>query len=252
MIDQAAEPFHSLGLNKAEQVRMDDHTLMGIRADTLFRYDGCGRMLRSNEPAGRPAPHLFLGRTMRGHLVRSGAAVPDAVARRLAAMTEQQPPVGSLPVPPAVRAAVREALERHALITGEGGGPSYRFSESVAPPGEVVQVTNANVEVVRDTYPWLYQGLAGWEPCFAVVRDGAAVSICASSRIGAEAAEAGVATLPDFRGRGYAVAVTAAWGAAVRATGRIPLYSTAWENLASQAVARRVGLIMFGADATWV
>ena len=230
---------------------MDDCALMGIRADTLFTYDARGRMLHSNEPEGRPAPCLFLGRTMAGHVVRFGAALPDAVARRLAEIIEHQPPVGDLPVPPAVRAAVREGLELHAPITREASGPAYRFPESVARPDGVVQVTDANIQVVRDTYPWLYQDLAGWAPCFAVVRDGAAVSVCFSSRIGVEAAEAGVETHPDFRGRGYAVAVTAAWGGLVRAGGRIPLYSTTWDNLVSQAVARRIGLIMFGADATW-
>jgi predicted GNAT family acetyltransferase len=83
---------------------------------------------------------------------------------------------------------------------------------------------------------------------FIVVEDGVAVSGCFSARIGAEAAEAGVETLPDYRGRGHAVAVTTAWAAAIQASGRQPIYSTAWTNLASQAVARRLGLTMFGAD----
>ncbi len=233
---------------------MDDRDLMAIYADTGFTYDARGRMLRTNEPREeerRLAPRLFLGSTMAGHVVRFGAAVPDALARRLVAIIDRQPLVGNLHTPPAALAVVREALARHAPVMAEDGGPAYRFPASIARPGEAVQLTDANRELVRDTYPWLYDELADWQPCFAVVRDGAAVSVCFSSRIGAEAAAAGVETLPDFRGRGYATAVTAAWGTAVREAGRIPLYSTAWDNLASQGVARRAGLIIFGADATW-
>lgn len=111
-------------------------------------------------------------------------------------------------------------------------------------------MTAANVEVARDTYPWLAESLSGSRPCFAVLVDGAAVSLCFSSRNGAAAAEAGVDTLPGFRGRGFAVAVTAAWAAAIRDGGRTPLYSTAWANANSQGVARRLGLAMFGTDLT--
>jgi hypothetical protein len=154
-------------------------------------------------------------------------------------------------IPPALRETLRETLERHGPIKEEGGGPAYRFPASIVQPGGAVEVTDANLTIVRDTHPWLYRDLSTFGPCFAVLRDGLAAAICFSSRIGERALEAGLFTLPEHRGRGYAVAVTAAWGAAVSASGRVPLYSTAWENLASQGVARRVGLTMFGADASW-
>ena len=46
----------------------------------------------------------------------------------------------------------------------------------------------------------------------------------------------------------HAAAVVAAWAAAVRASGRLPLYSTSWDNVASQGVARKLGLVLYGAD----
>jgi len=86
------------------------------------------------------------------------------------------------------------------------------------------------------------------QPCVAIVADGRLASLCFSSRNTPIAAEAGVNTLEEFRGRGYAPAVVAAWGQAVRAEGRIPLYSTSWDNLASRSVARKLGLVLYGAD----
>jgi len=77
----------------------------------------------------------------------------------------------------------------------------------------------------------------------AVIEDGAAVSLCHSARLTDRAAEAGVETLDVYRGRGYASVVVAGWAHAIQATGRIPLYRTSWDNLASQAVARRLRLV---------
>jgi hypothetical protein len=225
---------------------------MGICAEAMFTYDARGRMVGVNSPEGRPAPRVFLGCTMAGYVARFGETLPDAVVRRLVDLVEEQPAVEELPVTASLRDEVRRVLAEAGSIAREGRGPNYRFPESIATPGGDVQVTEANIAIVRQTYPWLYEELAGWWPCFAVVRDGAAVSVCFSSRIGVAAAEAGVETLPEFRGRGYATAVTAAWGSSVRSTGRIPLYSTGWENLASQGLARRVGLEMFGANVMWM
>jgi RimJ/RimL family protein N-acetyltransferase len=66
------------------------------------------------------------------------------------------------------------------------------------------------------------------------------------SRVTARVAEAGVDTLAAFRGQGHASRVVAAWAIIVRETGRLPLYSTSWDNLASQGVARRLGLRVYG------
>jgi RimJ/RimL family protein N-acetyltransferase len=80
------------------------------------------------------------------------------------------------------------------------------------------------------------------------VEEGRAVSVCRSVRITPAAHEAGVETLPRFRGRGYAPDVTAGWARLVRSAGAEPLYSTSWENNASRAVAKKLCLVQYAAD----
>ena len=86
------------------------------------------------------------------------------------------------------------------------------------------------------------------QPYLAVIEDSQAVSICRSVRSSSRAHEAGVDTLTGYRRRGYATSVVAAWALAVCALNRIPLYSISWNNVASQGVARRLGLIQYGVD----
>jgi predicted GNAT family acetyltransferase len=62
------------------------------------------------------------------------------------------------------------------------------------------------------------------------------------------AAEAGVETREQYRGRGYGSIAVVAWAAAVRQGGRMPLYSAEWENIASRALASRIGLICYAED----
>lgn len=230
---------------------VDDWRLLNLHTDILFTYDRDGRMVRSNEPRGRAAPRVLLCYTADAYLLRFGHAIPDALVRRITDVARETQDAWQLHRPPPVAATVRRLLQEHPPVTTEEAGPIYRFPRSVPCAGRAVQLTSNNVEVVRDTYPWLVTELEDWWPCCAVVRDGAAVSVCFSSRIGAGANEAGVDTRPAFRGRGFAAAATAAWCAAVRSAGRIPLYSTSWDNAASQAVARRLGLVMFGAELMW-
>ncbi|MFP6625009.1 MAG: GNAT family N-acetyltransferase, partial [Myxococcota bacterium] len=58
----------------------------------------------------------------------------------------------------------------------------------------------------------------------------------------------GIETLSAYRGRGLAPRVAAAWGRALREQGGEPLYSTSWDNKASRAVARKLGLVPYGED----
>jgi RimJ/RimL family protein N-acetyltransferase len=229
---------------------IDDLDLMKLRAEIDFTYDARGRMLLTGEPcvnARRPSPRFTIGRARGGHTARFGAALPDVSAQALQRFVDRLEPVEALHFPEATLDVLREMLGG----PESAGGPAYRFPDVIATSGEAIRLTDENRELAKETFPWLYEEVADWQPCFVVVQDGAVVSACYSSRIGPLAAEAGLDTLAEFRGRGYAAAVTAAWGSEIRAMRRIPIYSTGWSNLASQGVARRVGLKLFGTDATW-
>jgi RimJ/RimL family protein N-acetyltransferase len=132
-----------------------------------------------------------------------------------------------------------------------GGGPVYRFADAPIPNEVAVEITEKNRDALRKHFPWLDEEFGGWGTAFAVVRDGAAVSLCFSSRLDDRSAEAGLETIPECRGNGFAAAVTQSWAAFVRSSGRIPFYSTSFNNTASQAVARKLGLIRIGEDYTW-
>ncbi len=125
---------------------------------------------------------------------------------------------------------------------------AYRFPLELLEPTGVTRITLPNLQLLG----WMVADLADVEAglehgdiCTAMVVNGAAVSLCYSARLTDYTAEAGLETLKDYRGRGYAQAVFAAWARAVRGTGRIPFYSTASENTASQAVARKLGLVRY-------
>ncbi|MEU6990483.1 GNAT family N-acetyltransferase [Streptomyces sp. NPDC046465] len=90
----------------------------------------------------------------------------------------------------------------------------------------------------------LISGAAGeWA---MAVRDGEPVSICHTPAANDRAAEAGVWTRPDFRGRGLAPAVTDAWARREGCHRQTLFYSTTADNHASRAVARKLGLTPLG------
>jgi hypothetical protein len=142
---------------------------------------------------------------------------------------------------PAIRSLLQSASEE--------AGPTFHFPAVLYAPADAVPLTDENRALARRTFRWLHDEIAYWQPCFAIVHDGAAVSVCYSSRVTARACAAGTDTLLDYRGHGFATAVTVAWGVAVRESGRIPFYGTSWDNQASRGVARRAGLVEYAA--TW-
>lgn len=224
--------------------------LLDIQIKTLFLLDHEGRLRCINEPDTPPAPRFFMGRTSDGHLWRVRYDLPADVTDQLDALCRSEPHGSTLACRPEHYQAMRGVLAEHAPIVGEYRGPAYWIPADIRVPTHVVLMSEATAHLVRETFPWLVPWLANPAngPVTAVIEQGNAVSVCFCSRITDRAAEAGIETLEAFRGKGHATAAVAGWAAAVQRTGRIALYSTSWENHASQGVAKKLGMVLYGED----
>ncbi|MEM7538366.1 MAG: GNAT family N-acetyltransferase [Chloroflexota bacterium] len=223
--------------------------LMTLHTSALYRHDANGRILTINEPdGGNPAPRFFLGRTSVGNIWRFRADLSEGLVSELAILCQAEPVGVALHNPPRHMDAYMQLLGMHTPVGNVWMGPAYHFAQIQQPSRQLLAITEANAVCLQGRFEEFISELPTWQPFFGLVEDNQVVAICRSVRITADAHEAGVETLPEFRGRGYATAVISAWAHAVQALGAIPLYSTSWENLASQAVAKKLKLIQFGVD----
>jgi hypothetical protein len=90
----------------------------------------------------------------------------------------------------------------------------------------------------------------GPRPLIGVIVDGRLLSLAHSSRRTAQACELGIDTLPDARRRGYALAATIAWSAAICQEGLTPIYSALSTNSASLKLAVAAGYREFARAVT--
>ena len=211
-----------------------------LQLRTLFVLDGAGRIVGTRETAPGLGPLFSLIRDRESCAWAVRADVARDMADELEGLAGVEPPVADF------RQAPVHAERYASLLEGRvDSGPSFVFPERIARPDGVVLIEEIDV-LSRHFSGWTASEIPGCGPIVGVVEDEYAVSVCFSARRSDEAAEAGVETAVDWRGRGLAARVTAAWGLAVRGSGRIPLYSTSWSNGASLAVARKLGLVGFG------
>lgn len=225
---------------------------MRIHVATLFSWDPDGRLRYVRDPGGPYAPpRFFMGRTLQGNVWLFRHDLPDELLRELGVLCGSEPTAVDLMRPPRAAPAIRAALQAHAPITMEERGPAYLIPESVRAPTDAVLITKGNGHLLQAGFPGLLRRILAdidIGPISAAVLQGRAVSICHCARLSPLAAEAGVETLEAMRGMGYATTAVAGWAAAIRERGLLPLYSTSWENLASQRVAHKLGMVGYGED----
>ncbi|TMV46251.1 kasugamycin N-acetyltransferase AAC(2')-IIb [Paenibacillus mesophilus] len=224
--------------------------LMVLHAEAMFTYDRNMRLRTVNEPwpGESPAPRFFMGRTMEGSaLCRFRYDVPETLVEQLNKLCADEPVIRDLRTRPKHFDAYMSLLQSDRYTMG----PCYRVPDETVPNAQVVSITRDNRdEYLHGGFEWLKSEIDYAQPCMALVNENKAVSICRSVRISPGAHEAGLETLNEYRGRGYAAAVVAGWAMAVREIDGIPLYSTSWDNLSSQSVARQLALSVYGVNFT--
>ena len=224
--------------------------LMELHINTLFRGDPDERLRIVNELDAPPAPRFFMGRTQMGNRWRFRYDLPVDVVQQLERLCQAEPVAADLTSLPRNYQTITAVLHEHAPIQNQYRGPAYWVPDTLQVPANVVLISETNAQLLQAGFSWLLplpqQSVIG--PIAAAVAQGIAVAVCFCSRIPGQATEAGVETMDAFRGKGYATAAVAGWAAEVRRVGIIPLYSTSWENHASQAVARKLGMVRYGED----
>ena len=223
--------------------------LLGLHAGILFRFDIDGRMYANNTLAFEAAPRFYLGRCAEATVALVREDVPPQIAADLLELASSEPPHTSPRTEPRFADNYRALLEEDGPVTRSYFGPAYVLPTGTwLPAGEARQLVLDDLPVFSPHFPWLKGDLEAGQPAFGVVRDGAVVGQCCCARLGTGAAEAGLEVAEAYRRQGIAKDCTAAWASHIRETGRTVMYSTTWENEASQAVAAALGFEVYATD----
>jgi hypothetical protein len=221
---------------------------MGLHVHACYVHDDEGRLVRANEPAGEDAPRFWLGRTKEGAVWRFGTDFPSDLVEEFARLAESEPPVSDSPSAPRHQASYETLLAECGRPVPVASGPTYWLRSRPTIESTAIEVTFAQSALLHDTLDDWIPDLQFRRPFFVSVAANRAVAVCASVRIGEGADEAGVETAVGYRNQGHAANAVCAWANIVLASGKIPLYSTTWENSASQGVARKLGFEVFGTE----
>lgn len=206
----------------------------------MFAHDARGRLTGT-------ASAFYLLRTPEAVIARCHARLPDDLAERLTAIAERargRPREWARDY-----GAYLDALRTVGPIAAMRAGPLYACPPGLEAAGACINLGGDNAELLEGggLEEWIADARAG-RLMTAVVEQGRAVSLCASVHASPGFHHAGVETAPAWRGRGHAGRAVAAWAERVRNLGATPLYGTTFDNLASQRVARRLGLTLIGSE----
>jgi hypothetical protein len=222
--------------------------LMNVHVHTSYTHDANLRIDAINDWVDGRAPRFWLGRTSQGVIWRFRADLPDDLCSELTRLCRAETYPSPLTPLPLHDKAYRALLHAHAPIKSVVAGLTYWFPRRIHVERPVVRVTTDQMDLLHGALDAWIPDVPHQQPFVAALENGKAVSVCASVRISAHAHVAGVETASAYRRRGHATSAVAGWSNDVMDLGCIALYSTSWENSASQGVAAKLGLEMFGVE----
>ena len=209
--------------------------LLRMHVEALFSMDENGHLVSVNEPWDntKPAPLLYVGKTLESERVLYARYDVDEELYRKANSLIQ-----------------RGVMEPKAFV--ELFNAQDLFEEICYSALTPHKVCNECVILTADKmhefdlyqFDWLMEEVNVVQPCCAFLDGRKVVSVCRSVRI-SNAHEAGIETAKQYRGKGYAEKVLAAWSMEVSKLGKVPLYSTLKTNHSSQRVASKSNLHPF-------
>jgi hypothetical protein len=128
-------------------------------------------------------------------------------------------------------AVVRQILARHTPCDSVFAGKGSYFAHCPSPEAYPDAVLHAG--------------------CYVILADGAPVCWAWTANESEAAAELAVETVAEYRRRGYARQAVAAWAAHVLGQGKVAFYSHEAGNVASEALARSLGVVPYAVVTTY-
>jgi hypothetical protein len=235
---------------------------LDVRLATIFVFDESGRIVRNTDPDRGTGPRLYIGGGKSGNTACLRHDVGMSTARAIERLAAEEPPLDAPECVPVHLERYIELLAAEAPVQGHAMSLNYCFPHDFEYAHDVSVVFSDMHEDARAGYnmtpdrvlpgPLVDIGFSTvaklWPPWCVALLDGEIASLVETVRISTNGAEAGVNTVPDMRGRGFAAAATAGWARSPSLRGRKLFYSTTVTNRSSQRVTERLGLDFIGAS----
>lgn len=243
-----------------ERVKSSDaFALLTTDMAAMFVTDNSGRLVRQNDPERSAAPLMHFSGCETGNIFFLRSDVSAPTAQQITALVAREPTFAELGARPLFIDRYHELLELDAPVPERSFAQIHHLPRGLSFEHHATIVNQGTeegdklfAELKRHGLPAALRAMGFadvshfWEPwCAALVR-GDIAAIAFAARLGETGAEIGVATLPAFRGRRLAPAVTAGWSSLPQLGMRTLFYSTTRDNSASQHVIARLGLPLVG------